>query len=104
MPERCRCITIPVVQILLLRKLEKIFCSTFSVKNFVVVILPVLNHTHIIVLLLLAFVPPFQGWKPPFSVNVETFRFTPRLQPLNELEVMCGQDPHNTVVSVEVQK
>lgn len=29
-----------------------------------------------------------QGWKPPFAVNVETFTFTPRVQPLNELEVI----------------
>lgn len=28
-----------------------------------------------------------QGWKPPFAVDVETFTFTPRIQPLNELEV-----------------
>ena len=28
-----------------------------------------------------------QGWKPPFAVDVEKFSFTPRLQPLNELEV-----------------
>ena len=52
----------------------------------VLVVLFVWNHTH--------YCPPhdglslFQGWKPPFSVNVETFRFTPRLQPLNELEVL----------------
>ena len=45
--------------------------------------------THVIVPLMMAFFSLFQGWKPPFSVNVETFRFTPRLQPLNELEVMC---------------
>ena len=45
--------------------------------------------THVIVPLMIAFFSLFQGWKPPFSVNVETFRFTPRLQPLNELEVMC---------------
>lgn len=30
---------------------------------------------------------PYQGWKPPFSLDVENFSFTPRLQPLNELEV-----------------
>lgn len=29
---------------------------------------------------------PPAGWKPPFSVNRDSFRFTPRLQPLNELE------------------
>lgn len=29
----------------------------------------------------------FQQWQPTFSVDVEKFRFTPRLQKLNELEV-----------------
>ena len=28
-----------------------------------------------------------QGWKPPFAVDIDAFRFTPRIQPLNELEV-----------------
>ena len=28
-----------------------------------------------------------QGWKPPFSIDTEHFEFTPRLQPLNELDV-----------------
>ena len=28
-----------------------------------------------------------QGWKPPFAIDVDKFRFTPRVQPLNELEV-----------------
>ena len=29
----------------------------------------------------------FQDWQPPFAVDVETFKFTPRVQRLNELEV-----------------
>ena len=28
-----------------------------------------------------------QGWKPPFAVDMDKFQFTPRIQPLNELEV-----------------
>jgi len=28
-----------------------------------------------------------QDWRPPFAVDLERFRFTPRIQPLNELEV-----------------
>lgn len=28
-----------------------------------------------------------QDWQPPFSVELDTFRFTPRIQRLNELEV-----------------
>lgn len=31
-------------------------------------------------------VRPPPEWQPPFSVDVETFRFTPRVQRLNELE------------------
>lgn len=31
-------------------------------------------------------VPP-QDWQPPFAVEVDNFRFTPRIQRLNELEV-----------------
>ena len=30
---------------------------------------------------------PPQGWAPPFSVDIEKFQFTPRVQKLNELEV-----------------
>lgn len=33
-----------------------------------------------------------QDWQPPFAVNVETFRFTPRIQKLNELEVSIFQN------------
>lgn len=29
----------------------------------------------------------FQEWQPPFAVDVDNFRFTPRMQRLNELEV-----------------
>ena len=29
----------------------------------------------------------WQGWKPPFAIDVDKFKFTPRVQPLNELEV-----------------
>lgn len=28
-----------------------------------------------------------QDWQPPFSVELDSFRFTPRIQRLNELEV-----------------
>lgn len=28
-----------------------------------------------------------QDWQPPFAVEVDNFRFTPRIQRLNELEV-----------------
>ncbi|BFZ10485.1 hypothetical protein BsWGS_13524 [Bradybaena similaris] len=31
-------------------------------------------------------IKPPSDWQPPFAVNVETFRFTPRIQKLNELE------------------
>lgn len=31
-------------------------------------------------------IKPPPGWRPPFAVNIETFRFTPRIQPLNELD------------------
>jgi hypothetical protein len=30
---------------------------------------------------------PPSDWAPPFSVNVDTFKFTPRVQRINELEV-----------------
>lgn len=30
---------------------------------------------------------PAQDWQPPFAVEVDNFRFTPRIQRLNELEV-----------------
>uniref|UniRef100_A0A671RFW0 JmjN domain-containing protein n=1 Tax=Sinocyclocheilus anshuiensis TaxID=1608454 RepID=A0A671RFW0_9TELE len=30
---------------------------------------------------------PPQGWQPPFACDVCSFRFTPRIQRLNELEV-----------------
>ena len=29
----------------------------------------------------------FQNWQPPFAVDVDNFKFTPRIQRLNELEV-----------------
>jgi len=29
-----------------------------------------------------------QNWQPPFAVDIDSFRFTPRIQRLNELEVM----------------
>jgi len=29
-----------------------------------------------------------QTWQPPFAVDVNSFRFTPRVQRLNELEVV----------------
>ena len=29
----------------------------------------------------------FQGWQPPFAVDVDNCKFTPRIQRLNELEV-----------------
>jgi hypothetical protein len=29
----------------------------------------------------------FQDWQPPFAVDVDKFKFTPRIQRLNELEV-----------------
>lgn len=32
------------------------------------------------------FINLFQGWNPPFAVDVNTFRFTPRIQRLYELE------------------
>jgi len=28
-----------------------------------------------------------KGWTPPFAVNVESFKFVPRVQKINELEV-----------------
>lgn len=28
----------------------------------------------------------FQDWQPPFAVDVDNFKFTPRIQRLNELE------------------
>ncbi|ESO91413.1 hypothetical protein LOTGIDRAFT_205701 [Lottia gigantea] len=31
-------------------------------------------------------IKPPPDWQPPFAVNVETFKFTPRIQKLNELE------------------
>jgi histone demethylase JARID1 len=31
-------------------------------------------------------IPP-KNWQPPFCVNIDDFRFTPRIQKLNELEV-----------------
>lgn len=30
----------------------------------------------------------FQNWQPPFAVDVDNFKFTPRVQRLNELEVI----------------
>lgn len=34
----------------------------------------------------------FQSWQPPFAVDVDKLRFTPRVQRLNELEVtLIGQ-------------
>jgi len=29
-----------------------------------------------------------QNWQPPFAVDIDSFRFTPRIQRLNELEVI----------------
>jgi len=31
-------------------------------------------------------VPP-KNWQPPFCIDMDTFKFTPRIQKLNELEV-----------------
>lgn len=31
---------------------------------------------------------PPQGWQPPFACDVRSFRFTPRIQRLNELEAL----------------
>ena len=42
------------------------------------------HNTHIILFFSAQFE---QGWKPPFAIDVDKFRFTPRVQPLNELEV-----------------
>lgn len=33
-----------------------------------------------------------QGWEPPFCVDVEHFKFTPRVQQLNELEVCVNHN------------
>lgn len=30
----------------------------------------------------------FQKWQPPFAIDIENFRFTPRVQRLNELEAL----------------
>uniref|UniRef100_A0A3B4A985 JmjN domain-containing protein n=1 Tax=Periophthalmus magnuspinnatus TaxID=409849 RepID=A0A3B4A985_9GOBI len=36
---------------------------------------------------------PPPDWQPPFSVELDTFRFTPRIQRLNELETLrCRQE------------
>ena len=43
-----------------------------------------------------------QGWKPPFSLDVENFSFTPRLQPLNELEVILSVETSIYIVHVQV--
>lgn len=32
------------------------------------------------------YVSTFQDWQPPFAVDVDNFKFTPRIQRLNELE------------------
>lgn len=32
-------------------------------------------------------VPP-KGWTPPFCIDINKFKFTPRIQKLNELEVI----------------
>ncbi len=32
-------------------------------------------------------VPP-ESWKPPFCIDMENFKFKPRIQKLNELEVL----------------
>lgn len=34
----------------------------------------------------------FQGWQPPFAVDVDNCKFTPRIQRLNELEVILKTD------------
>lgn len=34
-----------------------------------------------------AFLFLYQDWQPPFACDVRNFRFTPRIQRLNELEV-----------------
>ena len=44
-----------------------------------------------------------QGWKPPFSLDVEKFSFTPRLQPLNELEVILSVETSTCIYIVHVQ-
>lgn len=47
---------------------------------------PLVLHDAGITQLPFPFVPP-QDWQPPFAVEVDNFRFTPRIQRLNELEV-----------------
>lgn len=39
------------------------------------------------------FIVVFQDWQPPFACDVRNFRFTPRVQRLNELEVTFINTP-----------
>lgn len=42
---------------------------------------------------------PTQDWQPPFACDVRSFRFTPRVQRLNELEVSRVQGAHSQLIS-----
>jgi hypothetical protein len=48
-------------------------------------------------------IKPPPNWQPPFAVDVDKLRFTPRIQRLNELEVFLstiGSDSKFTILSI----
>lgn len=46
-----------------------------------------MSWCHFLNRLALPFLFIYQDWQPPFACDVRNFRFTPRVQRLNELEV-----------------
>ena len=50
--------------------------------------------------------PVYQDWQPPFACDVRNFRFTPRVQRLNELEVslprtfVFAKKKHHAIITV----
>jgi hypothetical protein len=46
---------------------------------------------------------PPSDWAPPFSVNVDAFKFTPRVQRINELEVCRSRTLRVTTQTTDVK-
>lgn len=42
----------------------------------------------------------YQDWQPPFACDVRNFRFTPRVQRLNELEVSFCQKMQLAIITI----
>lgn len=65
--------------------LRKIYLSLFEIKIIIFFFIISIN----IILLIWIFIKHcglLQNWQPPFAVDVDKFKFVPRIQRLNELE------------------